>query len=43
MIEQLIVSATNAAFQKAQEMIKDEMSELTGGMNLPGLDQLTGG
>lgn len=43
LIEELVVSATNAALAKAQHMIKDEMAELTGGMNLPGMDQLMGG
>lgn len=43
MIEELIASATNAAMAKAQAMIKEEMTQLTGGMNLPGMDQLMGG
>ena len=43
MVEQLIVAATNAAMAKAQDMIKDEMATVTGGMNLPGMDQLMGG
>ncbi len=43
MIEELIVSATNAALLKAQEMVKDELAEATGGLNLPGLDGLLGG
>lgn len=42
MIEELIVSATNAAMTKAQEMVKENMATLTGGMNLPGMDQLLG-
>ncbi|QQE11565.1 YbaB/EbfC family nucleoid-associated protein [Planctomycetota bacterium] len=42
MIEELIVSATNAAIKKAQDTMRDQMSELTGGMNLPGLDGLMG-
>lgn len=43
MVEELIVSATNAAMTKAQLMIKDEMASITGGLNLPGMDQLMGG
>ncbi|MEM9418812.1 MAG: YbaB/EbfC family nucleoid-associated protein [Planctomycetota bacterium] len=43
MVEELIVSATNAAMEKAQMMIKDEMASVTGGLNLPGMDQLMGG
>jgi DNA-binding YbaB/EbfC family protein len=43
MIEELITSATNAALQKAQQMAQQEMSELAGDMNIPGLDKLMGG
>ena len=39
-IEQLIANATNNAITAAQAMIKQHMAELTGGMNLPGMDQL---
>ena len=42
MIEELIVSATNAAMEKAQQAVKQQMAELTGGLNLPGLDGLLG-
>lgn len=42
MIEELIVSATNAAMTQAQEMVKDGLAEATGGLNLPGLDGLLG-
>lgn len=37
MIEELIVSATNAAFEKVQDKVRDQMMQLTGGMDLPGL------
>jgi len=40
MIEQLITSAVNAAMEKAQLMAKQEMAKLTGGLNIPGMDQL---
>lgn len=43
MIEELIASAANAALQKAQQLIKDEMGKAAGGLNLPGMDQLMGG
>jgi len=43
LIEQLIASATNDAILKAQDMIKNEMASVTGGMDLPGMDQLMGG
>lgn len=37
MIEELIVSATNEALRRAQELVRQEMMKLTGGMDLPGL------
>jgi DNA-binding YbaB/EbfC family protein len=39
MIEELIVSAVNAAVAKTQAMIRGEMSQITGGLNLnlPGM------
>lgn len=40
MLEDLIKAAVNAAIAKCQEEAKQEMAKLTGGMNLPGLDQL---
>ncbi len=43
MIEELIVSATNEALRRAQELVRQEMAKLTGGMDLPGLDGLMGG
>lgn len=43
MIEELIVSATNGALDKAQQMVRQEMARLTGGMQLPGMENLLGG
>ena len=43
MVEELVVSAVNAAMEKAKEMVKDEMSKLSGGLNLPGLDGIIKG
>ncbi len=43
MIEELIVSATNEAMRRAQELVRQEMSKLTGGMDLPGLEGMMGG
>jgi len=43
MIEELIAAAVNAAVAKTQELIKEEMSTLTGGLNIPGLDKMLGG
>ncbi|WP_163340831.1 YbaB/EbfC family nucleoid-associated protein [Desulfopila sp. IMCC35008] len=37
MLEDLIVSATNEAIRKAKELSKQELGQLTGGLNLPGL------
>jgi len=37
MLEDLIVAAINEAMRKVQEMIEDEMGDITGGMNLPGM------
>jgi DNA-binding YbaB/EbfC family protein len=38
MLQDLIVAAVNQARQKAQEIQQEQMSQLTGGMNLPGLN-----
>lgn len=40
MIEDLIVAACRAAHTKAQQLIQDEMKQLTGGLDIPGLDQM---
>jgi DNA-binding YbaB/EbfC family protein len=37
MLEDLIVAGVNEAHRKAQEMVAEEMSKLTGGMKIPGL------
>ncbi len=37
MLQDLIVAATNDALRKAAEMAQSEMSQLTGGMNIPGM------
>ena len=37
MLQDLILAAVNDAILKSQEMVSDEMSKLTGGMNIPGL------
>ena len=47
MLEDLIPAATNQALAKAKELHAEVMQALTGGMNLPGLDEaiakVTGG
>jgi DNA-binding YbaB/EbfC family protein len=37
MLQDLILAAVNDALAKSQEMVSEEMSKLTGGMNIPGL------
>ncbi|MFN0199647.1 MAG: YbaB/EbfC family nucleoid-associated protein [Planctomycetaceae bacterium] len=37
MLEDLLVAAVNQALEKARQTTADEMSRLTGGMNIPGL------
>lgn len=37
MLQDLVVAAVNAGLQKAQEMTKNELAKITGGMNIPGL------
>ena len=40
MLQDLILAAANEALRRAQEMVSDEMSKLTGGLQLPGLGGL---
>ena len=37
MLEDLVLAAVNEAIQKAQALMEDKMSGLTGGLNIPGL------
>ena len=37
MLQDLIVAATNQAMQRANEMMQQELSQVTGGMPMPGL------
>jgi DNA-binding YbaB/EbfC family protein len=37
MLEDLIVAAVNQAQQNAQELASEKMSEITGGMKIPGM------
>lgn len=37
MLEDLVLAGVNEALRKSQEMISEEMSQLTGGMKIPGL------
>ena len=36
MLEDLIIAATNEALRKSDEMANSQMSQITGGLNLPG-------
>lgn len=40
MLEDLVAAASNEALRRAQEMMNEEMSKLTGGLNLPGMGGL---
>lgn len=42
MLEDLIVAATNQAMEKLMELQSEEMSSVTGGMNIPGLSEALG-
>lgn len=37
MLQDLILAAANEALRRAQQMVSDEMSKLTGGLQIPGL------
>jgi len=42
MLQDLIVAAVNEALRRAQQMVRDDMSKITGGLNIPGLGNLFG-
>ncbi len=37
MLQDLVLAAVNEAIKKSQAMAEEEMSKITGGMNIPGL------
>jgi DNA-binding YbaB/EbfC family protein len=37
MLQDLVTAATNDALRRAKELSKEELGQLTGGLNLPGL------
>jgi hypothetical protein len=37
MLQDLILTAVNAALNQSRDMMSKEMSKLTGGLNIPGL------
>lgn len=42
MLQDLITAAANEALRRAQQMISDDMSKISGGMNIPGLGNMFG-
>ena len=40
MLQDLVLAAANEALRRAQDLVGDEMSKLTGGMNMPGMPDL---
>ena len=42
MLEDLLVAAINQAQTKVQELVSEEMGKLTGGLNIPGMPDLSG-
>lgn len=40
MLQDLILAASNEALRRAQQMVSEEMSKLTGGLQIPGLGGL---
>ena len=40
MLQDLILAASNEALRRAQELVSDEMSKLTGGLQIPGMGGL---
>lgn len=43
LLEDLVKAAVGSAMGKAQEAMKNEMAQLTGGLNIPGLTDMLGG
>jgi DNA-binding YbaB/EbfC family protein len=42
-VEELLAAAFNAALTKAQDLVKEEMSRATGGLDLSGINKMLGG
>ena len=42
MLQDLVIAAVNEALRRAQQMVTDDMSKLTGGMNIPGMGNMFG-
>ncbi|MCF6290653.1 MAG: YbaB/EbfC family nucleoid-associated protein [Desulfobacterales bacterium] len=37
MLQDLVIAAVNDAIRRSQELLQDQMRQLTGGLNIPGL------
>ncbi len=42
MLQDLVLAAINEALRQAQQMVSDDMSKVTGGMNIPGMGNMFG-
>ncbi|KJR40013.1 Uncharacterized protein MCHI_004078 [Candidatus Magnetoovum chiemensis] len=42
MLQDLIIAASNEAIKRAQEMVQEEMSKMTGGLQVPGMPDISG-
>lgn len=42
MLQDLVVAAVNEALRMAQQMVSEDMSKITGGMNMPGMGNMFG-
>jgi DNA-binding YbaB/EbfC family protein len=42
MLQDLVLAAANEALRRAQQMVNEEMSRLTGGLQLPGIGNMFG-
>ncbi len=42
MLQDLVLAASNEAIRRAQELVSEQMSKLTGGLNIPGMPDLGG-
>lgn len=43
LVEELIIAASNAALAKARHLVQEQMRQMTGGINIPGLEKMLGG
>ena len=41
MLEDLVCAAVNAALTKSQRQMQEKLSEITGGLNIPGLEHIS--